>query len=74
MSAFSPTSGVLPAPCWLLDAELSKTDEEGDIFGCYLQLETSKRYKSKKLLLPPKGMTVHGSSVTQRIPVAASQV
>lgn len=64
MSAFSPTSGVLSAPCWWLYGELNKTDEDRDIFSVYPQLETLKRYESKKLLPPPKGMTVHGSSVT----------
>ena len=43
MCAFSPTSGVLSAPCWLLDAELNKTDEERDTFDSYLQVETFKK-------------------------------
>lgn len=43
MSAFSLASGALSAPCWLLDAELNKTDEDRGIFGTYLQLEMSKR-------------------------------
>lgn len=40
MFAFSLTSGVLSALCWLLRAELSKTDEQRDTFDSYLQLET----------------------------------
>lgn len=43
MSAFSPASGVLSAPCCLLDAELNKADEERDVSDGYLQLETSKK-------------------------------
>lgn len=50
--------GVLSAPCWLLDAELSKTDEKWGILDSYLQLlYTFSEVSSKPFMLPPEGKT-----------------